>query len=148
MLPTITDDCLPIYLSADCSIYCVVSRHRYPFFSQWKWRWIASKGKKRKLYARRSFRVGGRGGRNTNFYIHKEVCLLVNGLPPTPEHTVGDHKDGDSLNCRDNNLHWATPIENRRNRAGVYAQQMRLALLTGDTSRVLTKTGHSLLLPG
>lgn len=49
-------------------------------------------------------------------YLHKEVVLRALGPAPTPAHTIGDHRNGDSLDCRRDNLSWATPSMNRHNR--------------------------------
>jgi hypothetical protein len=37
-------------------------------------------------------------------------------FPPSPEHTVVDHIDGDSMNNTLANLRWATPKQNAKNK--------------------------------
>lgn len=133
--PTITDDVRPIYLNDTGELWCVVLIMDYDWAQQWKWKPVWSRGRSDKCYARRSTWFNGR---RVDLWLHKEICLRHRGLPPTYEHTIGDHEDGDSLNDRRGNLDWATKSMNRNNRHGVFAQQTRLALLTGDNSRILT----------
>ena len=110
---------LPVYLDLQ-GMFCVVDREDFTWATQWHWfaKWDRHK---RKAYAFRS--VGG-----VSIFLHKEICLRANGPPPTPRHHVGDHKDGQSLNCRRQNMRWATLKENRANIDGAYARQMRLML--------------------
>lgn len=90
---------------------------------QWavRWRWFAkpsngSGGRVRKIYAFRAIRVGGRtNGQPRSLWLHREICLRAYGPPPDLWHTITDHRDGDSLNCRRANLRWATPSMNARN---------------------------------
>ena len=44
-------------------------------------------------------------------YLHQLVCEAFNGKAPTPLHIIA-HNDGDSTNCRADNLRWATRREN------------------------------------
>jgi hypothetical protein len=61
-------------------------------------------------------------------FLHKEICFRAYGPPPSPLHTIGDHEDGDTMNNRRGNLHWATPRMNRANRFGAYKQQLRMGV--------------------
>jgi hypothetical protein len=109
-------------------MFCIVDREDYQWALQWMWRPKWDKHG-RKAYAVRSMDVGaGRaaGRRQVTIYLHKEICLRANGPPPTPRHTIGDHKDGNSLNCRRGNMRWATPSENRLNIDGWYTRQLRM----------------------
>ncbi len=114
-------------------MYAVVDLIDYPFAMQWRWKAIRSKGRKEKWYAFRTSRILGR---HVAYFLHKEICLRAHGLPPSKDHLIGDHLDGDSLNCRRLNLAWATSSQNRRNLHGIAYQQLRLAIGTGDMSRV------------
>lgn len=69
-------------------------------------------GSERKAYA---YRIGrDERGVRTSLWLHKEVCKKANGKA-TRVRTIADHKNGDSLNCRRDNLRWASPKENRAN---------------------------------
>lgn len=70
---------------------------------------------------------------------------VFNGLPPTEDHSIADHLNGNSLvNC-DDNFRWATRSENNKNLHGVAAQQLRLAIATGNAARVVGRAGRELV---
>jgi hypothetical protein len=125
----------PIYLDETGELFCWVDAEDYDWAMQWRWKPIRSRGHKRKVYAFRTTRTKAR--RHIAFWLHREICLRTNGLPPSKLHLIADHLDGESLNNRRSNLRWATRSENNRNLNGVAYQQLRLAVLTGDASRVM-----------
>ena len=100
-----------IWLDKDCMICAVVSDEDHAWALQWRWQ-ITWDRHKRKAYATRSTKT--HGGRRIKYYLHKEILIRSLKLPPSPRHTMGDHGDGDSLNCQRWNLEWATPSQNRR----------------------------------
>lgn len=122
----------PIYLDNSGEIFCVVDNEDYEWANQWRWNPVYSK-QKRKIYAKRSTRKNGKA---ISIYLHKEIVYRAYGMPPSDRHIIGDHKNGQSLNNRRHNLRWATPSENAKNLHGFYAQQMRLAFMTGDEERI------------
>lgn len=74
-----------------------------------------------KFYARTG---GGNKGRKT-ILLHREVLLLSGfPLPDAEQRWVGDHLDGNELDCRIGNLRWATYGQNRHNRQGSAARDM------------------------
>lgn len=91
--------------------------------------WFKSQKSPEKIYARRSVREPGwtdsGRARYGNQWLHREICRRKEGEPPSPEH-VCDHLDGDSLNCRRENLTWATLSENAKNKFGVAWLQLRM----------------------
>lgn len=57
----------------------------------------------------------GRGKGRKNRDVHTLVVWAFYGPPPTPKHTVVDHRDGNTADNRPQNLRWATPSENGKN---------------------------------
>lgn len=121
--PTSTIPYLPLYLSGKGDHCVIVDLKHFMWASQWKWSAKPSKNGK-KIYACRS---GSFSGRSVSVFLHKEICFRKWGMPPTPSHIIADHDNGKSLDCREDNLHWATPSMNRQNYHGIYAMQLRLA---------------------
>lgn len=95
----------------------------YQWATRWRWSWTTSKqGPRRKLkiYARRNTNTWVSGFRQPQAWVwlHKEICLRAHGSAPSLFHSIADHIDGDTLNCRRSNLRWETPSGNRINIAG------------------------------
>lgn len=104
-----------IYADDRAELYVVVDAEDYPFFSRWRWDFrFNSTGKKLYLRRRRFFSQYGCEW----CWLHVEICRRHHGDPPTPAHTIADHWSGDSVDCRRDNLRWATLSMNRRNRHG------------------------------
>ena len=61
-------------------------------------------------------------------WLHKEVLKRTGVLPPTPLHRIGDHKNGNRLDNRRDNLRWATPQMNAMNTHGFITKQMEFDL--------------------
>jgi hypothetical protein len=126
------------------NVFMVLDDEHFYWAMQWKWHAVMSKQnawgtRKVKWYARRKVTIGGRGGRNTNLWLHKEICLREHGLPPTSRHIIADHLSGDTVDCRGRNLDWATPSENRQNYNGFFAQQLRLDFKSQHKSGRMTR---------
>lgn len=73
-----------------------------------------------KIYARRTTR-------DKTLWLHREVCFRRWGPPPGPAY-VADHLNGDSLDCRRENLEWATLSQNAKNLFGSAWLQLRMDL--------------------
>lgn len=112
-----------ITLGRAAEFVACVSPEDYDYLIQFKWNVKEShpKGKKKTFYARRSQRNpnGERhpGGeiRNETIYMHVEIMQRQGLQPPTDDHTV-DHEDCDGLNNTRENLSWACPVAQRKNR--------------------------------
>jgi len=105
-----------IWLDSACTVCALVSFEDYEWALQWKWQ-ITWDRHKRKMYATRSTTTGEvRNGRKVRvkIYLHKAVLERSGKVQPCGKHTMGDHGDGNSLNCQRWNLEWATPSQNRR----------------------------------
>ena len=117
-----------IYLNTQCTIWAVVDPQDYTYFSKWKWSWSSTP--RGKLYARRS--IGG--GKNaigsrpsSSLYLHREIQIRTRRTPPSPEHKLVDHKSGNSLDCRRDNLRWSTVSMNNTNIPGSETRAKLLA---------------------
>ena len=108
-----------IYGRDDGETFAIVDEEDYFFLSRHLWN--PKRSPCGKLYLRRAISTyhpeGGRRGSET-VYLHNEVIVRKGDVPPSERHTIVDHWDGNSLNCRRENLRWATKLENNRNRFG------------------------------
>lgn len=86
----------------------------YWFFSRWRWAVKYDKrGRKPYLYRTLTERTLGR---KSSLFLHVAILQKFGPPPPTPQHTIADHGDGDTLECRLHNLDWATASMNAKNR--------------------------------
>lgn len=118
-----------LYLDGD-GMFVVLDEEDYAWAVRSVWRPKPDKHG-RKFYAVRNADVGadrGANRRQASLFLHKVICLRRHGPPPSPRHTIADHKNGNSLDCRLNNLRWATARQNRENVGGWFARQMALDL--------------------
>lgn len=134
----------------------VVGEEDYHFLINWKWSWTSpdTAGAKRKRPAEKRYlrrvvetqiapenHTGQKNWVNpetgwtvrlhkpriqTTLRMHTVVMLRSGIVPPSPEHTIPDHIDGDERNYRRENLRWATPGMNARNKFGSALIEMDL----------------------
>ena len=114
-----------IYLSdTDDSLFVLIDPDDYEWASQWLWAPKKDKhGRKHYAYRTKTQRSGGVKA-SASIFLHKEVLERAGAKPPTEKHTIGDHRNGDSLDCRKINLRWATPSMNRRNINGCHPHDL------------------------
>ena len=107
------------------NVWAVVDEIDYHFFGQWLWSPKFSRDG-RKFYLRRNVQIGSKlnGRVQQTLFLHVAIMKATGIQPPSPLHVIVDHRDSDSMNCRRNNLRWATHSMNRMNRNGCYAYDL------------------------
>lgn len=134
------DEPRQLYLDDEGKYIAQLDAVDYRWAVQWRWRIKPSRRSspraKLKVYAVRSVRIGGAGGRSVSLFLHKQILIRTGAMPPSPAHIIADHIDGDSLNCRRSNLRWATSQMNRENYNGYFAQQVRLMFKGRNDERI------------
>lgn len=108
-----------ICLSDRFDIHALVSEEDYDWARRWHWSLKYASGIKcafDKMYAYRQIRIGAK---KQTVWLHREVAWRKLGPPPSPLHTMSDHLNGDSLDCRRENLRWATASQNAKNKYGL-----------------------------
>lgn len=116
-----------VCLSDRFDLHALISPQDILWASKWKWgyKWAAGvKAAKDNIYACRQMRLSGK---KLNLWLHREICWRAHGAPPSERH-MADHLNGDSLDCRRENLRWATPSQNSKNRYGLLARELEMRL--------------------
>lgn len=105
-----------IHLGKNNQYQTEVSDEDYAYLMQWKWNYKISRCKNgRKVYARRGGGHRTGGSLKPTILMHNVVLERAKGQRPSDVHTA-DHGDRDSLNNRRENLDWATPSDQGKNR--------------------------------
>lgn len=109
-----------IYGDDHANIWALVDAVDYQWAIKWLWRPKLSRGG-RKVYL---YRTACGNGLRRSAYLHVEIMRRTEIIPPSKFHTITDHRNGNSLDCRRANLRWATPSMNRRNLFGAYPNDL------------------------
>jgi hypothetical protein len=121
-----------IYDAGKNDLFALVSFEDYVWAQQWRWSIKYSRGL-RKCYLRRNVQetkgrpiVCSDTGRQMRdriqrtLFLHSAIAMRAELHKPSPAHKLIDHKNGDGLDCRRENLRWVTPSMNRINVNGVF----------------------------
>jgi hypothetical protein len=109
-----------IYGGGLADVEALVDEEDYLFFTRWFW---LPRERKKKLYLARSSGVYNCGRLYVvSVYLHIEILTRAEGPPPTRNRVICDHLNGNSLDCRRQNLRWVTKRQNNQNRFGRDAQ--------------------------
>ena len=105
-----------IYGDERCEVVALVDRDDYSWASQWRWSPKWSRGGKKFYLRRTTQKVFQELGFNEHtglrervrlqrtFFLHTGIMLRTGIQPPSPEHRLVDHIDGDAMNCQRHNL--------------------------------------------
>jgi hypothetical protein len=105
----------------DGELFALVDEVDFAWAARWRWSPKWSRGGS-KVYMRRVFQIslGGSGAernrRQVTVWLHREILMRMRVAPPSPEHVLAGHGNGDELDCRRANLLWETHSSNNRNR--------------------------------
>lgn len=101
-------------LNNDGFVEVRVDAEDYWFFSKWTWQ-IKFDKRGKKPYAYRKVWCTETRTKNQSLFLH--VAIQDRAEPKRPVgHTIVDHKNGDTLECRKANLEYVTPSQNCKNR--------------------------------
>ena len=129
-----------IYADDYANDYAIVDAIDYHYLVQWRWKISPSRiwpgTKKPKIYLGRAvptivgpdiYENGKRRQQRvtSTVYLHK-VVMERKGTPRpnTNKHLIVDHANSDGLDCRRDNLRWATISFNNKNRHGVHERTL------------------------
>jgi hypothetical protein len=112
-----------VFLDNYANAYALVSEEDAVWLRQWLWH--KTKERHGRIYARRTIKVNGR---SRSIYMHREIMIRSGIVPPSSDHFLVDHINGDGLDNRRSNLRWATASDNSLNINGYYWRQLTLPL--------------------
>lgn len=119
-----------IYADDRLNVYAVVDAEDYSWAVRWRWNLLRAHGGGRceKIYLRRSVDVWENGVRIAveTKLLHVEIMKRKGDVPLSVLHTVVNHIDDNSLNCRRENIAWATHRENSKRALAIMHRRNRI----------------------
>lgn len=110
-----------IFGKRDGTVWAIVDPEDFEWANKWSWGYASGPSGKVYIMRRTGNALQRSGGfitriphRQKSLYLHRELCRRVHGEPPTPEHKVAGHLNGNSLDCTRKNLKWQTYSENNQ----------------------------------
>lgn len=110
-----TGSCV-IWIHPDAGLFVLVSEEDYQWAIQWRWHPTPNQSGS-KFYATRVTTLTRKPKRkDIKIYLHKEILKRMGVRRRSKKHFMGDHKNGNSLDCQRDNLRYATNSMNNKNR--------------------------------
>jgi HNH endonuclease len=107
-----------IYSDDRLTHYAIVDEVDYHWAIRWRWHLKVSKGGTKFYLFRTQSEYSPGVRKQVSVFLHVEITKRFRPIRPSANHTISDHRNGNSLDCRRSNLRWATPSMNRLNLHG------------------------------
>jgi len=116
-----------LYLDDRAEEFVLLDEQDYWWACQWRWHCNKARGRNKSRAGKKRYPCRSQSnGRlyKPKLYLHVQIMLRTGILPPSPEHTIVDHRNGNEFDCQRMNLRWATPTMNRLNIRGSHQDEL------------------------